>query len=146
MIRILAFAAALAAAMPAAAQKPASTGSAAANITGAWTFQTQTYANGCRMSGQMLIEPAKNGVTHACTFSTEEKCPDIVVKAKEACTATRSAGKLSIKSTVKSVEPQVGYDPDDFDLTIRNGALMTGMMRSFNSAPVEFFRGDAPVS
>jgi hypothetical protein len=144
MMRALVFAAALAAALPAAAQKPAS-GSKVASITGAWSFLTQSYANGCRMSGQMRLAPSSSG-KHACTFSTEEKCPDIVVHAKETCEAVREGGKLTIKSKVGSVDPQVGYDPDDFELTIQNGARMTGMMRSFNSAPVEFFRGDAPVS
>jgi hypothetical protein len=144
MMRALVFAAALAVALPATAQKPAS-GSKSANITGAWSFLTQSYAKGCRMSGQMRLAPSSSG-KHACTFSTEERCPDIVVRAKETCEAVREGGKLTIKSTVDSVDPQVGYDNDDFELTIQNGALMTGMMRSFNSAPVEFFRGDAPVS
>lgn len=144
MMRVLVFAAALAAALPATAQKPAA-GAKSANITGAWNFQTQTYSNGCRMSGVMSVRPSPGG-KHACTFQTEEKCNDITVRAKESCEAVRDGGKLTITSKVGAVDPKVGYDPDDFELTIQNGARMTGMMRSFNSAPVEFFRGDAPVS
>lgn len=139
-------AAALAVALPAAAQKPtAATGSKTAVITGPWSFITQTYANGCRMSGQMQMVADRAGRL-TCTFTTEERCPDIVVNAKETCQAVRKDGALTITSKVVSVTPQVGYDSDDFELTIQNGARMTGMMRSFNSAPVEFFRGDAPIS
>jgi hypothetical protein len=149
MMRALVFAMGLAVALPAAAQKPApagaQSGAKSANITGGWSFITQTYSNGCRMSGQMTLRPSPAG-KHACTFTTQEKCNDITVHAKESCEAVRDGGKLTIKSTVNAVDPKVGYEPDDFELTIENGARMTGMMRSFNSAPVEFFRGDAPIS
>ncbi len=131
-------------AAPAVAQKPAA-GAKNANIGGAWNFLTQTYSTGCRMSGVMSIKPSNTG-TYACTFQTQEKCNDITVYPKETCEAVRDGGKLTITSKVISVTPQVGYDQDNFELTIQNGARMTGMMRSFNSAPVEFFRGDAPVS
>jgi hypothetical protein len=144
LLLAIVFGACLALALPAAAQKPAAS-SKSANIGGAWNFVTQSYANGCRMSGVMMIRQSNTG-KYSCTFQTEEKCPDITVRAKEACEAVRDGGALKITSKVTSVEPQVGYDPDNFELTIQNGARMTGMMRSFNSAPVEFFRGDAPVS
>lgn len=121
------------------------TNRAAPNISGAWSFQTQTYADGCRMFGKMTIRPDANG-RHVCTFTTEEHCPDIVAKAQESCTATRTGAALSIKSTVLSVSPKVGYDPDDFDLKVDNSSYMAGTMKSFHSAPVEFFRGDAPNS
>jgi hypothetical protein len=118
---------------------------APANVSGAWSFQTQTYGDGCRMFGKMTIRPDASG-RHVCTFSTEEHCPDIVARAQESCTAQRNGAALSIKSTVLSVSPKVGYDPDDFDLKIDSSSYMTGQMKSFHSAPVEFFRGDAPNS
>jgi hypothetical protein len=143
-LRLAIAAIAVACAAPAVAQKPAA-GAKNANIAGAWNFLTQTYSNGCRMSGVMAIKPSTTG-KYSCTFQTQEKCNDITVHAKESCEAVRDGGKLTIASKVLSVDPQVGYDQDNFELTIQNGARMTGMMRSFNSAPVEFFRGDAPVS
>jgi hypothetical protein len=97
------------------------------------------------MYGQMVIAPNANG-RHVCTFKTEEHCPDVVAKAEESCTATRAGTAVNIKSIVKSVNPAIGYDPDDFELKIENSARMTGMMRSFNSAPVEFYRGNQPTS
>jgi hypothetical protein len=118
---------------------------AQSNISGAWTFQTQTYADGCKMYGEMNIQPAANG-KHICTFKTEEHCPDVVAKAQETCTAQRTGDSVKIESVVKSVTPQIGYDPDDFELKIENSAHMTGLMRSFHSAPVEFYRGNAPTS
>jgi hypothetical protein len=125
--------------------QPAKPAAGPANIAGNWTFQTQTYSNGCKMYGQMVIAPNATG-RHVCTFKTEEHCPDVVAKAQETCTATRAGAALTIKSQVKSVSPAIGYDPDDFELKIENSARMTGMMRSFNSAPVEFFRGNTPTS
>jgi hypothetical protein len=116
-----------------------------ANIAGNWAFETEVYADGCRMTGLMTIRPDAHG-RHACTFETRETCPDIVVNAKEFCTATRTGNQLVVKSAVLSVSPKVGYDPDNFELTIKSGARMTGMMHSNYSAPVEFFRGDAPTS
>jgi hypothetical protein len=137
---LLAAAAGLALSQIAAQQK-----AAPANITGAWAFQTEKYAGGCQMSGTMMITADPHG-RHLCTFIAREQCPDIVATAKESCIAERDGGKLKITSKVGSVQPSVVYDPDNFELTIDNGSHMSGMMRSFNSAPVEFFRGDARVS
>jgi hypothetical protein len=115
------------------------------NITGIWAFETQPYANGCTMTGVMTIKPDARG-QHACSFEALEKCPDMQVRAKETCQAKRNGADLKITSTVHQVKPDLSYDPDNFELTIRGGSYMKGMMRSFNSAPVEFFRGDAPIS
>ncbi|HWA22867.1 MAG TPA: hypothetical protein VG735_10770 [Caulobacterales bacterium] len=116
------------------------------DITGAWTFQTGHFDNGCSMTGQMKIARAANGA-HSCTFSTHETCANISGGAKQSCTAERKDGKLSIKSKVLSVEPTFQhYYPDDFELEIVSGAYMKGQLNSAGQAPVEFFRGDAPVS
>jgi hypothetical protein len=132
-------------AAPAIARPVASANVTGANIAGNWAFETEVYAGGCRMTGLMTISPNARG-KHVCTFETRESCPDIVASAKQSCTATRTGNQLVVKSTVLSVIPKVGYDPDNFELTIKSGARMTGMMRSNYSAPVEFFRGDAPTS
>jgi hypothetical protein len=131
---------------PAFSQPAKPQGASTANVVGAWTFQTQTYADGCKMYGELVIQPNASG-KHICTFKTEEHCPDILAKAQESCTAQRNGATLAIKSTVLSVSPpNIGYDPDDFELKIENSARMTGMMRSFHSAPVEFYRGNLPTS
>jgi hypothetical protein len=114
------------------------------NITGTWAFETDIYV-GCRMTGLLTIRPDARG-KHVCTFETRETCPDIVASAKESCTATRTGNQLVVQSKVLSVSPKVGYDPDNFELTIKSGARMTGMMHSNYSAPVKFFRGDSPTS
>ena len=117
-----------------------------ADITGAWTFRTGHFANGCTMTGEMKIARAANGA-HTCTFSTHEVCADISGGAKQSCTAERKNGKFSITSKVLSVEPSFShYYPDDFELEIVSGAYMKGQLNSAGQAPVEFFRGDTPVS
>jgi hypothetical protein len=141
MIRKLLLALTLAAAAPALAN-PAAT--KAADITGAWAFTTQTYGDACKLSGTVVVKPA--GKNFTCTMTAQEICRDIKVRAKETCTATRNGDNLVIKANVISVTPDVGYVPDDFELKIQGSAYMKGMLRSFHSAPVEFFRGDAPVS
>lgn len=140
MIRPLLFALVLAAAAPALANPAANS----ADITGAWGFATQTYGEGCKLSGTVVIKPV--GKSFLCTMAAQEICRDIKVRAKETCTATRNGDSLVIKATVVSVDPDVGYVPDDFELKIHSAAYMKGMLRSFHSAPVDFFRGDAPVS
>ena len=117
-----------------------------AEISGAWTFQTGSFSNGCKMSGQMKISRAANG-KHSCTFKTHEVCPGIAGGAEQSCTAERKDGKLTIKSKVLKVQPDFShYYPDDFALDIVNGAYMKGQLHSAGEAPVEFFRGDTPVS
>jgi hypothetical protein len=52
-----------------------------------------------------------------------------------------------MKSAIIKVEPAtVSYAPDDWILTIRNGNLMIGELRSADIAPVEFKRHDAVIS
>lgn len=138
MLRPALFALALAIAAPTlAAAKPA-------DITGAWAFVTQTYGPGCQLSGSMVIR--QSGKNYVCSFTAQERCPDITIKAQQSCTATRTGDRLEIAATVKKVTPKVGYVPDNFALTIANSAQMKGELHSFHDAPVDFWRGDAPVS
>ena len=140
MIRPLLFALILAApalALANPAAKPA-------DITGAWAFTTQKYGDSCKLSGTVVVKPA--GKSFSCTMAAQEICRDIKVRAKETCAATRKGDDLIIKASVVSVDPDVGYVPDDFELKVQSGSYMKGMLRSFHSAPVDFYRGDAPVS
>ena len=137
-LAVAAFAVAgLAAATP---TKPAKT----ADITGAWAFETHVYGPHCQLSGSMMIRPS--GAGFSCVFTAQERCQDITVKAQETCEAKRDGEAMTIIAHVNRVAPQVGYEPDNFELTIQSGSYMKGMLRSFHSAPVDFFRGDAPVS
>lgn len=117
-----------------------------ADITGAWTFRTGHFANGCIMSGEMKIAKAANG-SFSCSLKTHEVCAEVSGGATQSCVAERKGGKLSIKSKVLTVEPSfTHYYPDDFELDIVSGAYMKGKLNSAGEAPAEFFRGDAPVS
>jgi hypothetical protein len=139
MLRPALFALALTLAAPAfAASKPA-------DITGAWAFVTKTYGPGCQLSGSMVIR--KSGANYVCSFTAQERCPDLTLKAQQTCTAKRNGDQLEITATVKSVTPKgYNYVPDNFALTIASSAQMKGDLHSFHDAPVDFWRGDAPVS
>jgi hypothetical protein len=115
-----------------------------ADVTGAWAFETQTYGDNCQLSGSLTLRPA--GAGFSCAFTAHERCASIAVKAQETCTAERVGDALTITAKVMKVAPIVAYEPDNFTLTIKSGAQMQGELRSFHSAPVDFFRGDAPVS
>jgi hypothetical protein len=124
-------------------------GAAPADISGAWSFRTSTF-EGCVITGEMTVAREKNG-EYSCAFETRQTCGEIVGGSTQTCIAKRDGDKLSIKSTVKSFQWATGYDPDDFELTIKSGAYMRGGFNSVHQtftdeAIVEFYRGDAPVS
>ncbi len=139
-------AAALLMAGAAVAAEPKRAEAAKADIGGVWNFMTEAYGPTCRLSGTVIVAaPAADG-KRPCSISAQERCAGLVVASKQVCTAERKGDALAISASIKSVEPQVSYAPDNFELTIESSARMNGMLRSYNSAPVLFFRGEAPVS
>jgi hypothetical protein len=116
-------------------------------ILGAWRFETETYAPGCKITGDMMIRPTKQKDRFTCTFVARERCGrELDVLAEQTCAITRTGKALSISSTVVKVTPAVGYAPDDWQLTFINASKMTGELRSAAVAPVTFFRAQAPIS
>jgi hypothetical protein len=102
------------------------------------------------ITGEMTVARGKDG-NYTCAFKTKQTCGEVVGSSTQTCVAKRTGDKLSIKSTVKSFEWSTGYDPDDFELTIKSGAYMRGGFASVHDAftdeaVVEFYRGDAPIS
>jgi hypothetical protein len=124
-------------------------GAAPADISGSWSLRTSKF-EGCMITGEMTIARGKGGA-YSCAFKTKQTCGEVVGSSIQTCVAKRDGDKLSIKSTVKSFEWSTGYDPDDFELTIKSGGYMRGGFASVHEAftdeaIVEFYRGDAPVS
>jgi hypothetical protein len=138
-----AFAALILAASPVSAPKDAA--------AGAWVFETQTYADGCKLAGEVVLVPSRTERgRYSCTVKARETCDGrgLIAQAEQTCTAVRTGDALRIESKVVSVKPPgISYAPDDFTLTIRSTSRMDGMMESFNSAPATFLRPkSAPIS
>ena len=137
----LALAAVGAALALAAAAKPAP----ADPVLGPWAFKTASYGPGCVLEGRMEVRPGPAPGQYVCAFDAVETCRAWVARAKETCTAARSANGLSISSTVVSYDG-VSYQADHFVLDTLGPDDMRGTMRSVYSAPVAFSRRAALTS
>lgn len=116
-------------------------------LLGAWRFETETYAPGCRITGNMIISPTKEKDRFTCRFVAREKCGnEIDITAEQTCAITRSGKSIDMIATVIKVTPQVSYAPDNWKLTFVNASKMTGELRSAAVAPVTFFRTQTPIS
>ncbi|MGD2134025.1 MAG: hypothetical protein PVI23_14620 [Maricaulaceae bacterium] len=131
---------------------------AEADITGDWEFETKIYVGGCKMTGEMTIERSETEGQYVGQLIAREKCSgfvdengeplgDIEYYAEQSVVATRDGDQIYIDATLELVLPSPdNYWPDDFELEIVDSALMMGALRSYNDAPVAFFRGDAPIA
>lgn len=126
-----------------------------ADVTGAWSFQTDIKRKGCTITGNMTISvPATNG-TRTCSFVSTETCqavPDQAWQIDQTCRVTPQDENLIIRSQVKGSLTEgynvANYLPDHFVVRPENSQKMTGIWQdSAFSAPVIFWRDDAlPVS
>lgn len=126
-----------------------------ANVTGAWSFQTDIKRKGCTIVGNMTISlPAENG-TRTCAFVSTETCkanPDQSWQVEQTCRITPQNESLIIRSKVEGTLTEgynvANYLPDHFVLRPESSMKMTGIWQdSAYSAPVIFWRDDAlPVS
>lgn len=140
------FAAAVASAQPAREPSP--------SIVGAWAFETGVFGaggdgrGGCRISGTMSITRAPSGAGYACSFTATERCASgLVIRADQSCTATRDGATVTITSKVDRVSPaNISYAPDHWKLIVRGADLMTGELRSADTATATFRRGPAIIS
>ncbi len=134
------------AAPPAAAQS--SDAGATADITGAWSFETDVYPLGCQMTGELTLHPTTDPDVFDGRLMAYESCEGGArYEAKQISTARRDGAQLVIESALVRVLPSPEfYQPDDFELTIVDGALMVGELRSADIAGVRFFRRDGPIA
>lgn len=140
------FAAAVASAQPAREPSP--------SIVGAWAFETGVFGatpdgrGGCRINGTMSIARAPTGAGYTCSFTATERCTSgLVILADQSCTATRDGASVTITSKVDRVAPaSISYAPDHWKLTVRNADLMTGELRSADTATATFRRAPTVIS
>lgn len=116
-------------------------------VEGVWSYETDAYNGGCRMSGQLVVRPASRSGRHSCTLVAVEVCGDLRVRAEQTCTVSVSGDQVSIESAVRKVTPELSYAPDNFSLKLESPQRMTGRLESFATAPARFTRPtDVPVS
>lgn len=145
---VLTLAACALAAAPVVAQDEPPAGGAPADISGGWSFQVDPYfSQGCVMTGELSLTPRDQG-GYACSLLAEERCiSGRILRARQSCEAVIDGSTLSLSSTVTEVEPPgATYFPDNFELTIVDGALMRGELQSSARSPAIFHRGRVPTS
>jgi hypothetical protein len=146
MRALSALAAVLLIAAPVAAQ---SDDGAAADILGAWTFQTARYDSlRCQMTGELVLTATSEPDVYGGELIAYETCDgDQIYEARQSATVVRDGARLTITSTLLKVLPRPDfYAPDNFELNIVNGALMVGELRSADIAPATFRRRESLVS
>lgn len=128
--------------------------SGVADITGAWAFETDAYDLNpaddtyCSMTGELTLRATGDPDVFEGDLLAYESCRGArIFEAHQDVVAVRSGDALVITSTLRRVLPSPdNYRPDDFELTIVSGALMTGELRSADIAPATFRRQAALVS
>jgi hypothetical protein len=121
---------------------------AAADIEGGWSFETAVYDITCHMTGELILKPSGTADVYLGDLVAYESCNGRqIYEARQSVIARRDGDRLEIASTLVRVLPSPeNYAPDNFALTIVNGALMEGQLRSADIAPATFRRREALVS
>lgn len=124
-----------------------------ADIEGVWAFTTDLYdydglGGYCQMTGELTLRPTDDPNIFNGKLVAYESCRGVqLYEAYQNAVVVRDGASLSITSSLQLVLPSPdNYRPDDFELTIVNGSLMVGELRSADIAPATFRRKDALVS
>lgn len=117
------------------------------DIAGSWTFETDIINFQCRMTGELDVMPTDTPGLYRGRLVAHETCGDLPpFEAVQTCVLLRDGADVKITSKIVSVTPSdIRYWPDHFVLTIINGALMAGELRSADIAPARFHRRDALI-
>jgi hypothetical protein len=118
-----------------------------ADISGGWSFETEVYDLVCQMTGELQLAPTADPDVFMGRLIAYESCGGRqIYQAEQSSVARRDGERLTITSTLTRVLPSPEfYAPDNFELTIVNGALMVGELRSADIAPATFRRREALV-
>lgn len=118
------------------------------DIVGDWSFKTDVYPYDCQMSGELSLQATEDPGVYEGELVAREDCKGTgPFHAEQLSVARRDGDRLVIESELVRVLPSPDYYlPDNFVLTIVDGALMVGELRSADVAPVTFRRGADLVS
>ncbi len=124
-------------------------GGATADITGSWSIATEVYGSGCKLTGEIELRATDDPDILEGRLVAHESCEDRSYEAEQVAIARRDGERLVVESAVMKVTPRplppVSYWPDNFVLTIVDGALMVGELRSAHAAPATFRRRAALI-
>src|SRR5215510_7609315 len=129
------------AALIAAAFSPSSALAQTQSLAGAWTFRAVFEQIGCSISGEATLTPTRTGNVYDAALTATTTCrTGSFQPVGQACTARRAQDRVAIRCTVVSIEPGRPYLPDDFELTVRDANLMTGLLTANWYAPAVWRR------
>lgn len=118
------------------------------NISGEWGFQANTGPE-CTFSGNALLSESETPNRYACELTAVQICPTSTWQVRQSCAATRIGNEVIIASRIEEYiqgEPDNGYKPDNFKLTIKSPDLMKGVLVSWGFHNAEFRRLEGAVS
>jgi hypothetical protein len=120
---------------------------AAADIVGNWSFETEVYDVTCHMEGELVLKASGTADVYLGDLVAFESCRgQQIYEARQSVVARRDGERLEIVSTLVRVLPSPEhYAPDNFELTIVNGALMVGELRSADIASATFRRRETLI-
>ena len=122
------------------------------DISGAWTLQTKVFYGNCRMTGELELIPTQTPGEYVGRLDTHQRCgygaaAVLDTRTEQAVRAVRDEDRLTITSSLEAVSPEwVSYAPDDFELEIVDGSLMSGELHGFSVIPARFKRGSTPLA
>jgi hypothetical protein len=137
------------ASVPALAQDEGSSAGSDADISGEWSFEAAPVYDGCTFHGTASISLGTLPGEYQCSIVARDICPTAWDHtAKETCIAKRSGDTLTITSILDTVDPPTdSYYPDNFSLTIVDGAHMSGALLTVPyNTNARFHREVGPVS
>ncbi|MFC6197269.1 hypothetical protein [Ponticaulis profundi] len=119
-----------------------------AEIAGEWTFIANTGPE-CTFSGNALLLQTDTPSRFSCELTATQVCMTDTWQVRQSCTATQVNDQLVITSQIEEFvqgEPNGGYKPDNFKLTIKSADLMKGVLVSWGFHMAEFRRSDGTIS
>jgi hypothetical protein len=95
-------------------------------LTGAWTFTTETHAAGCVITGHAMA--TRHGQTLAIDMHAVQTCQDgSNATVTESCVGRDFSGALQIRCTLTS-STSPSYVPDNFMLAVSSPIAMDGQL------------------
>jgi hypothetical protein len=118
------------------------------SLAGAWTFRAVFEEIGCSISGEATLTATRADNVYDVAMTATETCrTGSYQPVGQQCIARRTQDRVAIRCIIVSIEPGRPYLPDDFELTVQDANLMTGLLTANWNAPAVWRRlGRPPVA
>ncbi|MFA5826356.1 MAG: hypothetical protein WC825_10340 [Gallionellaceae bacterium] len=101
-------------------------------LSGHWIGTTSDH----KITVTISLKKDKDGKDYQCSISAGQEGSE----AEEECTISVRGKKVSIFSKVKKTDSDTGWDPDDFELQLKNGQLTGRLISHRESNDISFSR------